>query len=221
VRETRAVSAIDALMSDLWPYAPRVILERALERLAERNLVLKVGVEAEYSLLARGGDGSITVADDRDIDPLPCYEQTSPSLGTLTRLANAAGVPFTALFRGLDEEHDAVIVPAGGGLEISHEGDGRGRHTRISGRCGVPVGPSNRCWSPSPNPMRSSRSSSTAVWNSFTCSTGYWSTGTGRSATQRTGDTMQFRGDVAHGPIALIELPVRFLSLKVHEGSGS
>jgi glutamine synthetase len=57
-----------------WPYAPRVILRRALERLGQRNLVLKAGVEAEYSLVVRRDDGSIAVADERDTDPLPCYD---------------------------------------------------------------------------------------------------------------------------------------------------
>ena len=33
------------------------------------------------------------------------------------------------------------------------------------------------------------------------------------------GDTMQFSGEVAHGPTALAELPVRFLSLKVYPGA--
>ena len=47
------------------------------------------------------------------------HGQTSPSLATLTSLANAAGVPFTAFFRGLDEEHDAVVVRAGQGVEIA------------------------------------------------------------------------------------------------------
>ena len=41
--------------------------------------------------------------------------QTSPSLNTLTGLANAAGVPLTAFFRGLDEEHDAVGRASRGG----------------------------------------------------------------------------------------------------------
>ena len=53
---------------ELWPYAPRVILGRALEALATRNLVMKTGVEAEYSLVSRRDDGTITVADERDID---------------------------------------------------------------------------------------------------------------------------------------------------------
>ena len=59
---------------ELWPYAPRVILRRALESLARRNLVLKAGFEAEYSLVVRGDDDRIRVADDRDIDPRPCYD---------------------------------------------------------------------------------------------------------------------------------------------------
>lgn len=57
-----------------WPYAPRVILRRALDRLGDRNLVLKAGVEAEYSLVVRNDDGSLAVADERDVDPLPCYD---------------------------------------------------------------------------------------------------------------------------------------------------
>lgn len=62
---------------ELWPYAPRVILGRALEQLANRNLVLKVGVEAEYSLLTRRPDGTIGPADERDVEPLPSYDARS------------------------------------------------------------------------------------------------------------------------------------------------
>ncbi|HJM26372.1 MAG TPA: cupin domain-containing protein, partial [Acidimicrobiales bacterium] len=40
--------------------------------------------------------------------------------------------------------------------------------------------------------------------------------------TLSTGDTMQLHGEVTHGPTVVIDLPIRFLSLKVHpmpEGS--
>ncbi|HCV34156.1 MAG TPA: type III glutamate--ammonia ligase [Acidimicrobiaceae bacterium] len=57
-----------------WPYAPRIILKRALARAAEKNLVLKSGVEVEYSLLAREPDGSLRPADERDTSALPCYD---------------------------------------------------------------------------------------------------------------------------------------------------
>ena len=59
---------------ELWPYAPRVILRRALEGLKSRGLVFNTGVEAEYSLVNRNPDGTIEVADERDVDNQPCYD---------------------------------------------------------------------------------------------------------------------------------------------------
>ncbi|MDG1877124.1 MAG: type III glutamate--ammonia ligase [Acidimicrobiales bacterium] len=81
----------------LWPYAPRVILRQALERLeADRNLVLKTGVEAEYSLVVRNEDGSLAVADERDVDALPCYDARAltrmlPHLTEVSKNLNAMG----------------------------------------------------------------------------------------------------------------------------------
>ncbi len=79
-----------------WPYAPRVILRRALDSLAERNLVLKTGVEAEYSLVVRNDDGSIAVADERDTGALPCYDARGltrmlPHLSEVSRCLDAMG----------------------------------------------------------------------------------------------------------------------------------
>ncbi|MGI9623675.1 MAG: type III glutamate--ammonia ligase [Acidimicrobiales bacterium] len=81
---------------ELWPYAPRVILRRALDDLAKRNLVLKAGVEAEYSLVVKNDDGSISVADERDVDPLPCYDARGltrmlPHLTAVSKNLNAMG----------------------------------------------------------------------------------------------------------------------------------
>lgn len=81
---------------ELWPYAPRVILRRALEKLADQNLVMKTGVEAEYSLVVKNEDGSIRVADDRDVDALPCYDARSltrmlPHLTDVSKNLNAMG----------------------------------------------------------------------------------------------------------------------------------
>jgi len=151
------------------------------------------------------------------------HGQTSPSLATLTSLANAADVPFTAFFRGLDEEHDAVIVPSGQGLEIAHEGDGRGRSYNDLGAL---RGPRRQI-----EPVLVTITEPNEVFPLFqhagvefihilegTLEYGYGS----NHYTLSTGDTMQLHGEVAHGPTALIDLPIRFLSLKVHpstEGS--
>ena len=81
---------------ELWPYAPRVILRQAVERLAERGLVAKAGVEAEYSLVTKNSDGSISVADERDLDPQPCYDARSltrmlPHLTEVSKNLNVMG----------------------------------------------------------------------------------------------------------------------------------
>ncbi|MCP4225648.1 MAG: type III glutamate--ammonia ligase, partial [Actinomycetia bacterium] len=76
-----------------WPYAPRIILGQAIDKLAERNLVLKAGVEAEYSLGVGNDDGTISVADERDVGPLPCYDARG-----LTRMLDH----LTAVSKNLD-----------------------------------------------------------------------------------------------------------------------
>ncbi len=81
---------------ELWPYAPRVILRQALDKLAEQNMVMKTGVEAEYSLLTKNDDGSIRVADERDTDALPCYDARGltrmlPHLTDVSANLNAMG----------------------------------------------------------------------------------------------------------------------------------
>jgi transcriptional regulator with XRE-family HTH domain len=145
------------------------------------------------------------------------HGQTSPSLSSLTSLANAAGVPFTAFFRGLDEEHDAVIVPAGKGLEIAHEGGHAGRTYQDLGAL---RGPKREI-----EPVLVTITGPDEVFPLFQHAgvelihmlAGVVEYGYGaKRYVLRTGDTMQLHGEVAHGPTALIELPVQFLSLKVH-----
>lgn len=58
-----------------WPYAPRVILRRQMDRLREeRGWEFKTGIEAEYMLVRRTGDGGIELADGLDYSDKPCYE---------------------------------------------------------------------------------------------------------------------------------------------------
>lgn len=143
--------------------------------------------------------------------------QTSPSLNTLTGLANAAGVPLTAFFRGLDEEHDAVVVPAGEGLEIAHQGSGEGRRYQDLGSLRGPFRVIE--------PVLVTLTTPDEVFPVFqhggveflyvvegVIEYGYGA----KRYVLRPGDTMQIHGEIAHGPVRLIELPIRFLSLKVH-----
>jgi len=142
---------------------------------------------------------------------------TSPSLASLTALANAGGVPLTAFFRGLDEEHDAVIVPAGDGLEIAHEGGGDGRRYQDLGSLRGPIRHIEPVLVTITEPGEVFPLFQHAGVEFIYMVTGVLEYGYGAKRYRlEPGDTMQLHGEVAHGPVALIELPVQFLSLKVH-----
>jgi len=57
-----------------WPYTPRLILKRMLDKARARGLDYQVGVEAEYFLVRRDGDDGIEVADPLDRMAGPCYD---------------------------------------------------------------------------------------------------------------------------------------------------
>jgi glutamine synthetase len=57
-----------------WPYCPRTILRRQVERAAELGYEFKIGVELEYFLLRRREDGGLEIADDQDTLAQPCYD---------------------------------------------------------------------------------------------------------------------------------------------------
>ncbi len=145
------------------------------------------------------------------------HGHSAPSLSTLVRLATTAQVPVTALFRGLDEEHDLVIVRAGEGHEIHHEGSGPGRLYQDLGALRGP----NRVI----EPMIATLSEPSDVFPLYqhpgvefihvlegSFDYGYG----GRVYRLHAGDTMQIHGEVAHGPVKLISPPVRLMSVKVY-----
>jgi glutamine synthetase len=72
--ELAVVQCDPTVEGEPWPYAPRVILRRQLDRLAGRGTTLMVGAEPEYFLVRRGPDGSLAVADERDTASSPCYD---------------------------------------------------------------------------------------------------------------------------------------------------
>jgi len=144
------------------------------------------------------------------------HGQTSPSLSTLTRLAHAARVPITAFFRGLDEEHDVVIVRADERMEILHEGTREGHVYEDLG--------SLRGKTRIIEPMMVTLESSDEVFPLFQHEgveflhmlEGAMDYGYGpKNYRLGAGDTIQIHGEVAHGPVKLVELPVRFMSVKV------
>jgi glutamine synthetase len=74
-RPTVARFACDVTVEgEEWPFCPRTILRRALERAAGLGYELKVGAELEYFLLRRTVDGGIELADPLDTLDQPCYD---------------------------------------------------------------------------------------------------------------------------------------------------
>jgi glutamine synthetase len=59
---------------EAWPYCPRTILRRQLERAKELGYDYKIGIELEYFLVKRREDGSIEIADAQDTLDKPCYD---------------------------------------------------------------------------------------------------------------------------------------------------
>ena len=57
-----------------WPYCPRTILARQLERLRRLGYVSHVGVEAEFMLLKKTADGRYVPWDPLDAAKKPCYD---------------------------------------------------------------------------------------------------------------------------------------------------
>ena len=148
------------------------------------------------------------------------HGQTAPSLATLVRLASTARVPVTALFRGLDEEHDLVVVKAGQGYEIHHEGGGPGRQYQDLGTLRGPnrvIEPMITTITEEPGAFPLYQHPGVEFIHVLEGSLDYGYGG--NSYRLDVGDTMQIHGEVAHGPVMLVDLPVRFMSIKVYPSS--
>ena len=57
-----------------WPYDPRTILRRQLEKARTKGYEFNMGLELEYFLLKSDGNGGIQIADELDDLEKPCYD---------------------------------------------------------------------------------------------------------------------------------------------------
>ncbi|MDN5930021.1 MAG: XRE family transcriptional regulator [Pseudonocardia sp.] len=141
--------------------------------------------------------------------------QTSPSLATLARLSEALSVPVTAFFRGLSEEQDVIFVKAGAGLNIEHRNSGAGHRYQTLGAMRAPhdslepmlVTLTERAEA---FPLYQHAGTELILMISGKMEYCY---GNARYVLEP-GDTLQFVGEVAHGPSELISLPIQFLAVK-------
>jgi transcriptional regulator with XRE-family HTH domain len=178
-----------------------VIADRVRE--LRLQLGLTVGHLAELTGLSKGMLSKIENA------------QASPSLATLARLSGSLKVPVTAFFRGLNEEQDVLHVKVGRGLTIDHKGSGPGHLYQSLGAMRAP----HNTLEPLLTTL-TTRADTFPLYQHPGTELIYMITGRmeylcGDSRyLLEPGDTMQFVGEVPHGPSALIELPIQFLSVK-------
>lgn len=141
--------------------------------------------------------------------------QAAPTLATLARIAAAMSIPVTAFFRGLDEEHDLLHVKAGGGLEITHRASAAGQRYELLGRMRHPhdrleptlvtIDSAEEMF-----PLYQHGGTELLFIVQGALEYGYGS----RIVTLGAGDTLQFLGEVPHGPTSILEAPVVMLSVK-------
>ena len=140
--------------------------------------------------------------------------QTSCSLSSLARLADALQVPVTALFRGVDAEREAVYTPAGHGAQIVRRGSNVGHLYRLLGAL---RGEHKRL-----EPLLVTLDDASEVFPLFQHAgteflymlQGVMVYGHGDARyTMHVGDSLIFDGEGPHGPAELIETPVEFLTV--------
>jgi transcriptional regulator with XRE-family HTH domain len=122
---------------------PRPALRQDPHALREtREMVLEVAIGREVRAIRK--KLGITVAElatatSISLGMLSKIENgnTSPSLTTLRALGRALGVPVTTFFRGYEEEHSAVFVKAGEGVDVERRGTRAGHQYTLLGHIGA------------------------------------------------------------------------------------
>ena len=140
--------------------------------------------------------------------------QTSCSLSTLALLAKGFDVPVTSLFRGADVERPAAYVKAGTGARIVREGTREGHEYQLLGSL---RGEHKRleCL----HVTLSEKSSTYPLFQHpgtefLFMLEGVMDYGHSRQVYRREpGDSLQLDGEGAHGPVDLVAVPIRFLSV--------
>jgi transcriptional regulator with XRE-family HTH domain len=140
--------------------------------------------------------------------------QTSCSLGTLALLAKGLDVPVTSLFRGADVERPAAFVKSGTGARIARSGTMEGHEYQLLGSL---RGEHKRL-----ECLHVTLSEKSQTYPLFQhpgtefiyMLQGVMDYGHSRSVYRlHAGDSLQFDGEGAHGPVDLVKLPIRFLSV--------
>lgn len=140
----------------------------------------------------------------------------SASLTTLQALSRALGAPISSLFRSFEERRSAVFVRAGEGVELERRGTRSGHQYNLLGHIG------NNTSGVTVEPYLITLSGNADVFPVFQHSGMellYMLEGSvvyrhgEETFHMQPGDSLFFDADAPHGPVELVELPSRYLSI--------
>ena len=191
----------------------------ALRDSAERNLEVAIGRSVrELRKRQRMTGADLAAQTGLSVGMLSKIENgvISSSLGTLQALANALRVPLVQLFQGYAEPRGAMHVKSGEGVEIERAGTRAGHQYHLLGHIGsnnsgVVVEPYMIVLTTQSDRFPTFQHEGIEMLYMLEGIVGY------RHGEQvyrlEPGDTLLFDADAPHGPIELIELPARYLSI--------
>jgi len=140
---------------------------------------------------------------------------TSPSLSSLQQLSRALGIPISDFFSRFEQEHEAIFVNAGEGIEIERRGSRAGHQYQL-------LGHTNRSnTNVVVEPYLITLTEKTDLFPVFQHSGLefiYMLEGEmayqhdGNDYILKSGDSLFFDAEAAHGPKQLLKLPIKFLS---------
>ncbi len=141
---------------------------------------------------------------------------TSPSLSTLQLLSHALSVPMTAFFAQYEEQRTAVHTKSGEGIKTDGEGTRAGHHYNLLGHIGgnssgVNVEPYLITLDSESDSFRTFQHSGIETIYMLEGEVDYLHGD--QIYALKPGDTLFFDADAPHGPVSLVKLPARFLSI--------
>ncbi len=193
------------------PHAVRVNTERRLEVAIGREIrAQRKQMGITVSELAENSDLSVGMLSKIE------NGLTSPSLTTLQSLSHALGVPISFFLKSFEEERVAVHVKSGEGGSIESRGTRAGHQYQLLGYLGANesgvIG----------EPYMITLTDKSDIFPTFQhdgIEFLYFLEGSveyqhgDKTFLMEPGDSLYFDADAPHGPVRLIELPARYLSI--------
>jgi DNA-binding XRE family transcriptional regulator len=138
----------------------------------------------------------------------------TPSIETLTKIANALGKPISRFFVDQSERHDCAFVPAGQGVTVDREGSSFGHIYRLVGHVlsgNLNVEPYIVTLDENSKPWSTHQTTGIQFLHVLEGKMKYRYAN--RVYDVGPGDSMLFDPNAAHGPEVIESIPVRFLAV--------